>query len=246
MVGAIEKKITLDLGECGVQNRILVRQGDSLVYRVTVTITKNGRPFFPDDVILAQVRAELPSGKTVVADCGIEGGKCTFIPGAGFFCHGGPVLCRLVLRGADGGELYSPTFAFDAETTFSTENATDAESYSRIAELLFQVREIKKECEQIASSIGIIDTVRNNITARDQMILYNTTGKSYERVPWTTVRATMKNALDGELMAVGVFDEAGSGCSATIPELEDDDYIVVGAQLEALADRVAALESKVK
>lgn len=246
MTGMIEKKITLDLDRTGVQVRIPVRQGDSLVYRITLSLERGGREFFPDGVIMAELRAILPNGSSVSTDCEIADGRCHVTPGAGFFCVGGPVLCRLILRGEDGAELYSPAFAFDAETTFALDDTAEADVYSRIAELLLQVQEIKKECEKIASTVGNIDVTKGSLATRDYFVVYNASTNRYERVQWSVLRTSMKNFLDGSLHAIGLMDEVETGFVATIPELEDDDYIVVGSHFEALMERVASLEEKVK
>ena len=157
MIGEFDRKITLELNRSGIQARIPVRQGDSLVYRVAVNLTSGGKSVFPKGVAWAQVCALLPDGERVSADCDIEpGGIFTFIPGAGFFKNGGPVLCRLVLRGDDGGELYSPMFAFDAENCFDASGATvPADEYSRMEAMLLQMLEAQRICQESAAEAKI-------------------------------------------------------------------------------------------
>lgn len=154
MVGALKRRITLELNRFGVQKRIPVRQGDSLVHCVEINLTWNGRAFIPENVVLAQVYALLPNGKSVTADCKISQRNVEFVPTAELFELGGPVLCRLVLRGGDGGELYSPAFAFDAEERLvDRDGAVAARRYSEMEELLLRVLSACEKCEATEAAV---------------------------------------------------------------------------------------------
>ncbi len=161
MKGTLEKWITLDLEKQGVQARIPVRQGDALVHKVAVRLTCGGKKYIPDGAVIAQIYALLPDGKLVSCDGKIgTTGEVTFIPGGDFFACGGPVLCRLSIRGDDGGELYSPAFAFDADPCFVADApAVPAEEYSRFEGLLLRTLAAQKACEAVA------DEVREHIDA---------------------------------------------------------------------------------
>lgn len=151
MIGTLEKKITLDLDRSGVQARFYARQGDSLVHRINVSLTCGGKPCRPCGIALADVYGLLPDGTVVHTDGEITDGGICFTPGSGFFAKGGPVICRLALRGDDGGELYSPAFAIDAESCFAADSdSVPAKEYSKLEEILLRVLDAKSTCEAIA------------------------------------------------------------------------------------------------
>lgn len=155
MVGALKRRITLELDRFGVQKRIPVRQGDSLVHRVVIDLTWEGRAFIPENVAWAQVYALLPNGRSVTVDCKMSRRSIEFVPTAELFELGGPVLCRLVLRGGDGGELYSPTFAFDAEEGLVDKSgAAAAREYSKLEELLLRVLSACERCETTEAAVS--------------------------------------------------------------------------------------------
>lgn len=159
MKGTVKHTLSLELSRGGIQARVPVRQGDALVHEITVVLKNEGAPFRPTGIVLAQIYALLPSGDTVSCDGVIlSDGKVRFIPGGGFFSCGGPVICRLSLRGGDGGELYSPAFAIDVDPFFAAgAEAVPAKEYSRLEELLLEVLEIEKNCKDTA------DEIRENI-----------------------------------------------------------------------------------
>jgi len=253
MTGILENKVTLDVRRPGVQARLLVRQGDALVHKIKIALVQSGRGLITGNGVWATVTAELPDGGAVSQDCTrCADGTFEFTPGAGFFTESGPVVCRLTLRSADGAEMYSPAFAFDAESTFDSDSAPVAEAYSKVAELLTRVEKLREECEEIcaeceeiADSVGDTATVKNSVTTRDHILIYNTATGDLERIPWSSLRTVIRSYVDGNVYSAGMVDEANTGYVAIIPELEDDDYIVVGREHEALAARVAALEEKV-
>ena len=155
MIGTLEKRITLELDKAGVQARAFARQGDSLVHRILISLTCGGKPCRPEGVALARVYGLLPDGSTVYADGEITADGVIFTPGSGFFAKGGPVICRLTLRGDDGGELFSPAFAIDAEPCFAADrDSVPAEEYSNLEEILLRVLDAKSTCEAIAESLG--------------------------------------------------------------------------------------------
>lgn len=154
MVGALKRRITLELDRFGVQKRIPVRQGDSLVHRVVIDLTWDGRAFIPENVAWAQVYALLPNGRSVTVDCKMSRRSVEFVPTAELFELGGPVLCRLVLRGGDGGELYSPAFAFDAEESLVDKGGAAAREYSKLEELLLRVLSACERCEATEAAVS--------------------------------------------------------------------------------------------
>ncbi|MBR4881524.1 MAG: hypothetical protein IKU19_06290, partial [Clostridia bacterium] len=155
MIGSIEKKIKLELGESGVQERITARQGDSLIHRISISLTSGGVPYRLTDVFAASVWAILPNGEAITAGCEIRDDKCVFVPGSGFFEAGGPVICRLVLMGDNGAELFSPAFSIDAEGDgYGGMERAEAKEYSKIGEVLLQVLDIKRQCEELVTVGG--------------------------------------------------------------------------------------------
>lgn len=236
MKESITKTVTLELNDSGIQARIPARQGDSLVYRVNVKLTLGGKRFSPEGVALAQVYAMLPDGSVVSSDCkGHRDGGYTFIPGTGFFRLGGPVLCRLVLRGDDGGEMYSSAFAFDTEICFGSDmEPIPAEEYSRIEELLLRVLDVKRECETIAAELGNITAVSTTISGRDSFIVYNAKDKNYVKVDWFSAGIAIQNFLDGKITAKALKDIEDTGYVATIPELEEDSVIALRSDIPSV------------
>lgn len=156
MKGTVESDVTLELDRAGVQGRVTARQGDALVHRFRVRLNLHGHRYTPASATLAQLYGLRADGETVSCDgMVLPDGQVELIPGGGFFACGGPVICRLVLRGDDGGELYSPAFAIDAEPAFG--EGTDpvpAEQYSRMEELLLQVLDAKRVCESLAADMN--------------------------------------------------------------------------------------------
>ncbi len=252
MVGSIERKLILELNSVGVQARLPARQGESLIYRIAIAFTWNGRDYFPDGAVWAEVRATLPDGRVISSDCAIENGRrCIFIPGADFFGCGGTVLCRIILRGDDGGELCAPVFAIDAEPSNAfAENAAEAETYSRLAELLCQVMAEKRSLgaevdEKIAelvlevdsklSEFGVIEETKTTLDSRDFFPVYNLSNKAYARISWPILGNLIRKQADGNISAKSITDPE-TGYIARLPELEDDSVIALVRDLEEIAD----------
>ncbi len=246
MIGSIEKSITLELNDSGVQERMTVRQGDSLVHRIRIKLTSGGRAYTPSGVLMAEVWALLPDGSTVTADCEVSGGVCIFVPGAGFFEAGGPVICRLILRGEDGAELFSPAFAFDTEgDSFGGMRNAEARDYSRIGELLLQVLDIKRQCEEIALMGGSTDGEKLSAAEDDHFILYSPEDGGYKRFTWESLTNCIRGYIDGRVSAASLRDTA-TGYTASLPTLRRDSVIALDSDVmeleETLSSRIAEKE----
>lgn len=195
MTGSFEHKITLELNRSGVQERIPVRQGDSLVHAVTVSLTDNGRAFSPAGAEWAQVVGLLPDGEAVTGDAKIGDKSCSFIPGSGFFAFGGPVLCRLILRGADGAELCSPAFAFDVERAFAgAVSAVPAEQYSRMAELLREMLEIQQKCEDTAVDSDYLSRTKTAPAGEDSFLIHDPADGRLASITWDALSTIITEA----------------------------------------------------
>lgn len=250
MIGFIERKITLELCGTGVQTRVRARQGDSLVHKIIVNFTRYGRACFPADTVMAEVRGVLPNGKIISADAVIDNGeRCAFTPGTAFFECGGSVICNLILRGSDGGELCAPAFAIDVEpSSAAADEVSEGETYSRIAELLSEVlaeksnlgekldekiSAMKSELEEKLSDTVIVDGTKTSIDTRDYVLIYDTREGKYLKVQWTQFRQAMRSFLEGNMSAIALVD-ADSGYTAELPELEDDSVIALQKDIEDL------------
>lgn len=130
----VEREVMLDVGRSGVQKRICARQGDSLVHRFNISLYHMGRRLSLENVVQARVIGERSDGSVVYGECARDGAKFVFTPGSGFFELGGAVVCRLVVRGGDGAELYSPIFVIEAESVagFSGTEALERSEISKI------------------------------------------------------------------------------------------------------------------
>jgi len=239
MIGSIERSISLELKESGVQERIAVRQGDSLVHRIKISLTSGGKAYSLGGVLMAEVWALLPDGSTVTADCEVNGGTCIFVPGAGFFEAGGPVICRLILRGDDGAELFSPAFAFDTEGEIFGREAVEAQDFSRIGELLLQVLDIKRQCEEIAVAGGSADGEKITAAEEDHFILFSIEDNAYKRFTWESLVNSIGRYLDGSVSALSVKDPV-SGYTAMLPELDGDSVIALTEDVRTLGSTLSS------
>ena len=253
MKGTIESDVTLELDRAGVQGRVTARQGDALVHKFRVRLNLHGHRYTPASATLAQLYGLRADGESVSCDGMIlPDGQVELIPGGGFFACGGPVICRLVLRGDDGGELYSPAFAIDAEPAFGEgADPVPAEQYSRMEELLLQVLDAKRTCERLVAEI-------NGVTLSDDAPLAD--GTASAGVSGAASRADHVHPTDGSRMpadiaALGairgivdtvtflVADPAGDPKYASWPKIVD--AMLKKAEPETSALIAAALKTAV-
>lgn len=151
MRGVTEHKVTLDLSRGGIVCRIRVRRGDSFVHRVRVRLKNGGSLTLPPWLVFARAEATLPTGESVYCDCTVEGDELCFTPGYGFFAVGGGILCRIVLRGGGGEELYSPAILFEAEETALPTDLCPQEEYSPMGLTVGRVADMERRCSEYAA-----------------------------------------------------------------------------------------------
>ena len=175
--GHITHKFVLDVDEVGIRARIPLRRGDSMVHKISVRLTRGGITLRLPGMIWARAEATRPDGSTVFEDCAFDGIRYTFTVPSGFTCMSGATLCRIVLRGGEGEELYSPAFALDAEETPLPDDVSAADEYSPMGEAVRTVEECRREC---ADSVGrvteMIEGFRDSASAQirsyvDELIL---------------------------------------------------------------------------
>ena len=165
------------------------------------------------------------------------------------------MLCRVILRGDDGGELCAPVFAIDAEPSSAiSDRIAQAEQYSRMAELLRQIMAEKDSldsgiAEKLAefseeidrriaemSGAGQVGDIKRNPDLADYFPFFSVADDQYMKMPWSVLRLLMKNYVDGAVAANAVTDSAGK-FRATLPAM-------TGNGVLALADDLANLPAE--
>jgi len=73
----------------------------------------------------------------------------------------------------------------------------------------------------------------------DAFIVHDLPGKTMGKITWDRLRSIISSTLEGSVFAAGIIDN-NSGCSATLPELEDDTTLLTEADIPRIVAAVIA------
>ncbi len=129
----IRHDITLDVSRPEVQCVLKMSTGDISSHKVVISLRNKGEPVSLDDVsgyIYAKKpdNTEVTTSAVAYSDAGAYPGCVVFMVAQQTLAAVGRVLCRAVLCGTQGEELYSPIFAIDVTSNAALDASITSQS----------------------------------------------------------------------------------------------------------------------
>lgn len=107
------------------------------------------------------------------------------------------------------------------------EDDVDAKDINDVAKAVIAIED---ELDGKMDSAKTMDSI-TEIDLSDFFIIYDLPDGSHAKISWQSLRGIIQNWLDKKLTAVGVTDTAGTGYTATLPELEEDAVLALSSDI---------------
>lgn len=160
----IIRSFQLDIGRAGSQYALYVRQGDSQVYGMRVTLVEHSMPIELTDDCVITLAGTKPDGEEVLYDGIVEDGRIKAYFGTQAFTAHGIMQCEFTVYDVNQNVLYSPRFDVNIEASIS---GGGAESSSEFTALETALATVTGYAETLAEAIEAASGMPEAISASE-------------------------------------------------------------------------------
>ena len=151
----VMRRIQVDVALPGSQCALYVRQGETRVYTLVVSLCERSLPLALPESWSAVLRGKKPDGTMLFLPAGIDSGVVRAYFSAQAFTAVGVVQCQLDILGQDGKALYSPRFdVFVEPMTVQDGEIESTDDFKALADALGEVAGAVADCQEATQECG--------------------------------------------------------------------------------------------